>query len=137
MKKTTASLAGVENFNMEETVMKKIYAFLLLAAIAGFTLASCSKTEPDTPTTPTTQPSEPKEPTVVKHTIPFKITVALPTDTKVTLEDETNFKYVFLPETRFLFLLMALRAAWHILQEKNSMAQLLTKMGNLFPVRRF
>lgn len=95
MKKTTASLAGVENFNMEETVMKKIYAFLLLAAIAGFTLASCSKTEPDTPTTPTTQPSEPKEPTVVKHTIPFKITVALPTDTKVTLEDETNFKYDF------------------------------------------
>lgn len=75
--------------------MKKIYAFLLFAAIAGFTLASCSKTEPDTPTTPTTQPSEPKDPTVVKHTIPFKITVALPTDTKVTLEDETNFKYDF------------------------------------------
>lgn len=73
--------------------MKKIYAFLLLAAIAGFTLASCSKTEPDTPTTPTTQPSEPKEPNSGKIKIPVKMYVELSPATKVEITDNKDNTY--------------------------------------------
>lgn len=73
--------------------MKKIYAFLLLAAIAGFTLASCSKTEPDTPDTPTTQPSEPKEPNSGKIKIPVKMYVELSPATKVEITDNKDNTY--------------------------------------------
>ncbi len=73
--------------------MKKIYAFLLLAAIAGFTLASCSKTEPDTPDTPTTQPSEPKEPNSGKIKIPVKMYVELSPATKVEITDNGDKTY--------------------------------------------
>lgn len=77
--------------------MKKIYAFLLLAAIAGFTLASCSKTEPDTPTTPTTQPSEPKEPNSGKIKIPVKMYVELSPATKVEISGngDNTYNYSF------------------------------------------
>lgn len=77
--------------------MKKIYAFLLLAAIAGFTLASCSKTEPDTPDTPTTQPSEPKEPNSGKIKIPVKMYVELSPATKVEISGngDNTYNYSF------------------------------------------